>query len=381
MFGLLSAIAVTAGLSASPPGAPAAHSTSHEAHSAAPPTPRSSVAGYEAGAGAGTAASDAYLARSNFLGFVGTGPGSSAGAAPGSDHSGTGTGSGGQPGHRRRPHRRKSPSPPSPTQPDPSQPDPSQANTAASGAGGPGVAGPTSGASGDCNISVTDLTSALSVTCTTGDSGSVVGVGSGGDSGAVTITPATGSGPSASAAGGALEPGRRGHGRGWGLDRDCHAGNPRQLCVDHLQRRGGAVGELHTGHGRVGRRDRLRWLPRPRHRRRPTRGSSAGAGAGASGASGDSPDVASSGSGGSATTRVTTGRTGNCIIHLVNIRAALTVICITGGSGGASGDSFGGRSGSATLLAAGSGGGAAGAQVQAQDRVSRRAVPAALRWP
>jgi len=57
---------------------------------------------------------------------------------------------------------------------------------------------------------------------------------------------------------------------------------------------------------------------------------------------------------------ISSGSTGSCIIFLVNVMASVSVICITGNSGPATGTAAGGASGSALVLAASTPSGNAG---------------------
>jgi LPXTG-motif cell wall-anchored protein len=78
-------------------------------------------------------------------------------------------------------------------------------------------------------------------------------------------------------------------------------------------------------------------------------------------ASGGSGSVATSGMGGNAIAVISSGPTGDCILILVNIHAVVTVLCITGASGNASGVAAGGASGAALVAPAqGMGGSSAG---------------------
>ena len=73
-------------------------------------------------------------------------------------------------------------------------------------------------------------------------------------------------------------------------------------------------------------------------------------------ATADVTNSAGTGPGGGAGTRVDSGNTGSCNITMINVKARVTVICITGRSGSARGLAAGGASGSAAVLAGASSG-------------------------
>jgi hypothetical protein len=196
------------------------------------------------------------------------------------------------------------------------------------------VATPTSGATGNCNINVTNLLIPLTVECQTGASGAANAVGIGGNSGdvrgaasSVGTAPAGPGSPAISAVGSAAATAIE------GTQGNCSFLGSNAFAALSVNCATGAVGSAEAGAsgGTPG----------------PTTGAAPPGGV---------TNSTTTGSGGSATTSVLTGPTGNCVINLVNIHAALTVICVTGGSGSAQGAAAGGRSGTSTLLTPGSGG-------------------------
>ncbi len=363
MFGLLSALAVTASLSAAPPSSAPAPTSAAQQRRQEPPLPPSPSGAELAWATKLLIMSSGLVGDHQFVPLVIPPPSAAPAVASGSGAS-AGTANTSQ-----APSAAGAPSGPSAgaaVSPPPSMTATAAApvppgSVATSGAGGPGIATPASGATGDCNITVTDLTSPLTVQCTTGTSGSVAGTGHGGDSGAVTGVVGPGSGVGGSAPGAVAGP-STGAGTGTaslaggtpgaassvattGTQGSCLLSTTNTAAALSVSCAPGAVGPAGgaAAGGSPGPTDAAGGPPPP---------------AAADDPNSTAPEAAGSGRGGDASTTVSSGRTGNCIIHLVNIRAALNVICITGGSGDAAGTSDGGRSGSATLLEAGPGGGA-----------------------
>ncbi|MGH9124596.1 MAG: hypothetical protein ACRDZ8_07700 [Acidimicrobiales bacterium] len=348
MFGLLSAVTLAARLSTAspaagttaPPGAATsnlAQAIRQDALQQVRAATRAAETGTKVGAGA-TAVPATTATGAAAVSAVAASNTSASGAPVGSSMPASGTSASGAPAGSSVPASGTSASGAQAATPGPG-------NQAVSGTGGAATSEPASGATGDCNVAVTDVTRPVIVRCGSGNSGDVVGVGTGGASGAV-VAVATGVSPLATGLVSGAGPASVTAGANGLAVPHATQGQAGTCVVASANQR--AKMDLACTPGTVG----------------PAGATAIGGSAGAAGVE-DRPDsagagpsegsdggLAGSGDGGSAATMVATGPTGNCIVHLTNIAAAVTVICVTGNSGTATGLATGGTSGSATLVEA-----------------------------